>query len=111
MTHKILLTPPFALILLTSSVGLLLYLFGRLSLRNGPPTGESNKAYSCGEQFSGHMIQPDYSQFFPFAFFFTMLHVVALVVATVPVETIESFAIAVAYIIGAAVGLSILLRK
>jgi uncharacterized ion transporter superfamily protein YfcC len=28
--------------------------------------------------------QPDYSQFFKFAFFFTIMHVVALVVATDP---------------------------
>ena len=32
-------------------------------------------------------VQPDYGQFFPFAFFFTILHVVALMVATVPAGT------------------------
>ncbi len=48
---------------------------------------------------------------FPFAFFFTILHVVALVIATVPTETIETFAIAVVYVVGAIIGLFILLRK
>ena len=57
------------------------------------------------------MIQPDYSQFFPFAFFFTMLHVVALMIATVPVGTETPFLLPVVYVIGAIIGLVILLRK
>ena len=69
------------------------------------------KSYACGEDVPTHLIQPDYTQFFPFAFFFTILHVIALIAATVPFETFETFTIAVIYILGAIVGLSILFRR
>jgi len=72
---------------------------------------EAKKAYACGEDFKGHFIQPDYSQFFPFAFFFTILHVVALVIATVPPETMEILAMAIVYVTAAIIGLLILLKK
>jgi NADH-quinone oxidoreductase subunit A len=69
------------------------------------------KSYACGEDVPTNLMQPDYSQFFPFAFFFTVLHVVALMIATVPIETMESFSIAVIYIAGALVGMAILFRR
>jgi NADH:ubiquinone oxidoreductase subunit 3 (subunit A) len=106
-----LLTPPIAFLILLATIGFLSYLFSKWAFRKMSPSEESKKAYSCGEEFFGHLIQPDYSQFFPFAFFFTVLHVVAMVIATVPMETIETFDITVIYIIGAVIGLLILLRK
>ncbi len=45
-------------------------------------------AYACGERNVQHYINPDYSQFFPYAFFFTIMHVLALVVATAPYEAL-----------------------
>ena len=111
MIQHVLLTPPFAFLIMTAAVVLLARLSARLSAHNPKPGKQSKKAYSCGEDFSGHLIQPDYSQFFPFAFFFTMLHVIALVIATVPVETVETFAVALVYIIGAIIGLLILLGR
>jgi NADH:ubiquinone oxidoreductase subunit 3 (subunit A) len=105
------LSPPIAFLILLASITFLSYFFSRLALRKNVASEESKKAYSCGEEFSGHLIQPDYSQFFPFAFFFTVLHVVAMVIATIPAETIETFSIAVVYILGAIIGLFILLRK
>jgi NADH:ubiquinone oxidoreductase subunit 3 (subunit A) len=111
MPYKALLSPPFAFLILTLTAGLLMYLSKYLALGSPKPSEQSKKAYSCGEQFSGHLIQPDYSQFFPFAFFFTILHVIALVIATVPTETIGVFAVALVYITGAVTGLLILLRK
>jgi len=112
MQATILSTPVVAFIIICGSVTLLSLLFSRLAFKEKThPKGET-KAYSCGEEFDeGHMIQPDYSQFFPFAFFFTVLHVVALMIATVPKEGFETLAIAVVYIIGATVGLFICLRK
>jgi NADH:ubiquinone oxidoreductase subunit 3 (subunit A) len=109
---NILLSPPVAFLILLATIGFLNYLFSRCAFRKGSDLSkEAKKAYSCGEEFSGHMIQPDYSQFFPFAFFFTVLHVVAMVIATTPAETTETFAVALVYIIGAVIGLLILLRK
>jgi NADH:ubiquinone oxidoreductase subunit 3 (subunit A) len=111
MTETVLLSPPVAFLIILS-VGLILSAFcSRCAFRSRENSSEAKKGYACGEDFQGHLIQPDYSQFFPFAFFFTILHVVALVIATVPTETIETFAIAVVYVVGAIMGLVILLRK
>jgi NADH-quinone oxidoreductase subunit A len=105
------LVPPIAFLILLLTIVLLSYLFSKLAFRKNDASEESKKAYSCGEEFSGHLIQPDYSQFFPFAFFFTVLHVVDMVIATIPAATPENFAIAVVYILGGIIGLFILMRK
>jgi NADH:ubiquinone oxidoreductase subunit 3 (subunit A) len=39
--------------------------------------------YACGEDIPGKKVQPSY-HLFHFAFFFTILHIAALVIATVP---------------------------
>lgn len=111
MSEKILLTPPVAFIIVFFIVVVLSMMLARFGFSKRRNPSESEKAYACGEDFKDHLIQPDYSQFFPFAFFFTILHVVALVIATVPTETIKSFAMALVYVIGAIIGLIILLRK
>ncbi len=111
MHQNLLLTPPVAFLIVFSAISVLSFLFSKLAFRKDKRSTDSKKAYSCGEDFSGHLIQPDYTQFFPFAFFFTLLHVVALMIATVPTETLETFAIAVVYVLGAVIGLCILLRK
>lgn len=110
MNNKFL-APPIAFFVLLVVIGFLNHLLSRYAYRGHGSSAEGKKAYSCGEEFSGHLIQPDYSQFYPFAFFFTVLHVVALVIATVPVQTMETFTMAVLYLTGAIVGLFILLRK
>jgi len=111
MITKILLVPPVAFIIILLVMVALSIILNRCASRKRKNFSESEKAYACGEDFKDHLIQPDYSQFFPFAFFFTILHVVALVIATVPAETIETLAIALVYVAGAIVGLFILLRK
>ena len=76
-------------------------------------SAEQSKPYACGEDLKDHMIQPDYSQFFPFAFYFTILHVIALVAATVPVSAVElqTAFFALIYLAGAVVGLLVLYRR
>jgi NADH-quinone oxidoreductase subunit A len=111
MWSKILLVPPVAFIVIFLAVAVLVKICSFLSAKPRKDQGDSKEAYACGEDFKGHFIQPDYSQFFPFAFFFTILHVVALVIATVPAETIEILAMAIVYVAAAVIGLLILLRK
>lgn len=110
MPKDYLLNPPITFLIMLAVLGFLTYLFSRIAYK-GKQTEESKKAYACGEEFTGHMIQPDYSQFFPFVFFFTILHVVALTIATVPAAAALTFSIAVIYVIGAMLGLFILLRR
>ena len=81
-------------------------------MRNGAVApGGKYKSYACGENVDQPRIQPSYEQFFPFAFFFTIMHVVALVIATAPVKTLTAFVIAALFIMTAISGLFILLRK
>jgi hypothetical protein len=112
MNSTLWLSPPVAFGIVLAATGLLSLLGGRLSFRRkgGKPAG-SGAGYACGEDFKGHGAQPDYSAFFPFAFFFTILHVVALAVASVPFVNAGIFAIAAVYCAGAVVGLSVLQRR
>ncbi len=107
----VLLMPPIALAVLLMAAGLLYYAMGILRFRRPNPPGGLTKPYACGEEQSTQPMLPDYGMFFPFAFFFTILHVVALTVTTVPVESMGSFLIAVLYISVAVVGLLVLYRR
>jgi NADH:ubiquinone oxidoreductase subunit 3 (subunit A) len=105
------LVPPVALTLLVLTVWGLSAASRSLSFKRKGPRGALDKPYAGGEDVQKQRFQPDYSQFFPFAFFFTILHVVTLIVATAPARTIESFAIAVIYVLGAVLALFILFRR
>lgn len=104
-------TPPVAFLFILLFLFILSMLFSRWAFRTGKQKERISEAYSCGENFEEHLIQPDYSQFFPYAFFFTILHVVAMVVATAPIENVNVFVIAIIYILVAAMGLTTLLRR
>ncbi len=43
-------------------------------------------SYACGQKNIQHYVNPDFSQFFPYAFFFTIMHVLVLIVATAPYD-------------------------
>jgi NADH:ubiquinone oxidoreductase subunit 3 (subunit A) len=105
-----LLSPPIAFVILLLVAGLLYWAMGRLAPKKRSK-GEGLEPYACGEDFPSHMIQPDYGQFLPFAFFFTILHVVALMVTTATGLTAAAFVIAMVYVVGAVVGLVVLYRN
>lgn len=107
----LLIYPPIVFVIILLFCLLLSALFSRIAFKSKKITEGSKESYACGEDNYNHMAQPDYSNFFPFAFFFTLAHVATLMVATVPLETLRTFAIAVIYILGAVVGLSIILKR
>jgi NADH:ubiquinone oxidoreductase subunit 3 (subunit A) len=109
--EKLFLLPPMVFLVIFCFVLLFSYIFGRWAYYKNKPSQGARKAYACGEDFSQHLIQPDYSQFFPFAFFFTILHVMALMIATVPVRATVFLVLPVIYVVSAIIGLAILLRK
>ena len=80
---RILLMPPvvFGIYMLISAG---ISLFSKRIAARGVASAEKESAYACGEDMPENQGQPDYSEFFMFAFFFTIVHVVALVVATDP---------------------------
>lgn len=109
---QILLFPPAAFaIFLILTIGFSKVLSTLSFKRVGKAANGQGEPYACGQNLDTHMIQPNYTQFFPFAFYFTILHVVALMIALVPKETVETFAMAVTYIFGAIIGLLILYRR
>jgi NADH-quinone oxidoreductase subunit A len=110
--YDLILSPPIALLILLGFVALY-YAFLHIVTPRLPAAPGLSKPYACGEEQT-NTVRPDYGQFFPFAFFFTILHVVALTVATVPVETgnfMPSFMIAMLYVACALVGMSVLYRR
>ncbi len=111
MTEDILLSPPLVFIIILGACLCISLVLSKLAFKPARKVEGLTKPYTGGEDIVDNMIQPDYSQFFPFAFYFTILHVVALMVAAVPIATIETFLIAVVYICGAIVGLLVLYRR
>ena len=111
MSNELLLSPPAAFVMIMLAAVFGAYVLSKLALKPKKIPAGLTKEYSCGEDIKTHMIQPDYSQFFPFAFYFTILHVVALMIATVPMATMQTSLIAVVYILGAIVGLFVLYKR
>jgi NADH-quinone oxidoreductase subunit A len=105
-----LLAPPVAFLVMLLAAIAVSFGFSRLAFKR-KRRNEGVKPYACGEDIPTHMIQPNYAQFLPFAFFFTILHVVVLTLATVPVLTSTAFVFAGLYILGAMLGLAVLYGK
>jgi NADH:ubiquinone oxidoreductase subunit 3 (subunit A) len=83
VSGPILLVPPVAFCIILLVVGAKFAAMRALGPRANP-TPAKLKPYACGEDMAWGTMQPDYSQFFPVAVLFTVLHVSVLVVATVP---------------------------
>ncbi|MDD5432761.1 MAG: hypothetical protein PHO70_07250 [Candidatus Omnitrophica bacterium] len=109
--HRILLSPPVAFIILFLVIVIFTALLSRLAFRVKKVKEGTGKSYACGENNYDNMAQPDYSNVFPFAFFFTLAHVATLIIATVPLATVGTFIMVSLYILGAFIGLSILFRR
>ena len=102
--------PPLAFgIVMLLVLGMSVYMRS-LAFRGATGAGAA-KSYACGEDMAENTFSPDYSQFFSFAFFFSIMHVVALVVATMPSGLPGSYFVAALYILGALLGLVALLRR
>lgn len=104
---SLLLLPPIAfaiMLLLSWGISGIASIFAA----KGTESKGKERAYACGQDVSQNRIQPDYREFFPFAFFFTILHVAALMIATSPKgEWISS----VLYIGVALLALRVLFRR
>jgi hypothetical protein len=107
----LLLVPPVALTILVLVVWGLSGASASLGFKRKAPRGDLGLPYAGGENINSHRVQVDYGQFFPFAFFFTILHVVTLIVATSPGRTLQSLVIGGVYVAGALLGLFILFRR
>ena len=106
-----LLSPPVAFAVLLLAV-FLIYLWSKgLAFKPAKDAPGKKKLYACGEDLPINRVSPDYSQFFPFAFFFTIMHVVALVLTTIPTGEVGAHGMGLVYVLGAIVALVILFRS
>ena len=87
----ILLSPPIAFVLFLIAAALLFRLGRRMAPKSNAVGGKLT-SYACGEDMPGQKIQFGYRLFFFVALFFTIMHVAALVIATVPTGKIVLFA-------------------
>ena len=106
MSHWLLM-PPLVFLLLLAVITLLSLFAKRLSPKGNQSEGKG-EPYACGENVRTGKIQPSYSEFFPFAFFFTIMHVTALVLGTVPADAIW---LAMPFIAITALAIFILFRR
>jgi NADH:ubiquinone oxidoreductase subunit 3 (subunit A) len=102
-----LLSPPVAFVIFLASSYLISLLTGFISARGQVLTGK-NKAYACGEDVAKNRARPEYEQFFHIAYFFTIMHVIALIIATDPTGFSPLVGI---YLAAALVALLILFRR
>jgi len=104
---SILLSPPIAfLIFLLVSIGFTRILSAFSA--HGEESERKLESYACGQRQVEHAVSPDYSQFFPYAFFFTIMHVLVLVVATAPAG---SLLLPLLYVGGGILALVIIFRR
>jgi len=106
---EILLFPPVAFVISLLFVLLLSGLLSPLSAKPARVPGSAkHKAYGCGEDVPVDQAKaiPDYQGFFPFAIFFTLLHVAGLMLATwsfnpvsAGIELVAGYAVAVMVIL------------
>lgn len=88
----ILLSPPVAFLAFLVFAWLLYLVGGRMAPRLRRVGGKLT-TYACGEDIPGVKVQFGYRLFFFIALFFTIMHVAALVLATVPAGRIVFFAL------------------
>ena len=65
-----------------------------------------NKPYACGEDIPAEKAIPDYQEFFPFAIFFTLLHVAGLMLAT---WSLNSLSVGVELVVGYVAAVAVIL--
>jgi len=87
-----LISPPVAFLVFLV-IGFLIYALGSRLAPKLKKEGGKLATYACGEDLPGVKLQFGYRLFFFIALFFTMMHVAALVIATIPGGKIVFFGI------------------
>ncbi|MCM8764102.1 MAG: hypothetical protein NC830_01890 [Candidatus Omnitrophica bacterium] len=79
----ILISPPMAFLIMVLTLSIFYLWVGKFASR-GEKSRDKQSTYACGENLSGFKFQFGYRLFFIFALLFTIMHVAALVIATLP---------------------------
>jgi NADH-quinone oxidoreductase subunit A len=89
-------------------IGYLLYRLGGAICIKPKPEGGKLESYACGENIPGAKLQQTYALFY-IAFFFTILHVTALVIVLMPGGNIAL--IGIGYLIVMLISVAVLLLR
>lgn len=81
----LILTPPVAFLIFVLLFSVCSRGFARYS-HEGSRGRNGLDSYACGQRDVRNYVNPDYSQFFQYAFLFTIMHVLVMVVATAPYD-------------------------
>lgn len=103
--------PPVIFIFISLLILVVFLLLRKLSYKSSNNPKGKFKSYACGEEPIEERRKPNYSQFFPFAFFFTIMHVVVLLIATLPIHIDGSLLIVFLFLIISFVSIPILFRE
>jgi NADH-quinone oxidoreductase subunit A len=80
--ESIILAPPIVFLIFV----FLFFISSKGLTRYSRPAIKGLDAYACGQRNVPNYVNPNYSEFFPLAFFFTLMHVFTLVVTTAPYD-------------------------
>lgn len=94
---EILLYPPVAFVISLFAAYLFAAFFSSWAVKPASDP-EKTKTYACGEDFPAEKVIPNYEEFYPFAIFFTVLHVAGLMLATMASASAISFVVPFIYI-------------
>jgi len=101
-------SPPVVFIIFML-IGWLLLAGGKKIAAKGEESQGKYTHYSCGEDLEVPNFNLNYHQFFRLALLFGILHIVALVIATIPAESDIRF-FPIIYLLSAGIGMYILLE-
>ena len=76
--------------------------------RKGESGVHALDSYACGQRDFENYVNPDYTQFFQYAYVFTIVHVLILVVATAPAD---ASLLPAAYIVSGILAILIIFRR
>ncbi|MEG1537014.1 MAG: hypothetical protein RR387_01865 [Clostridiales bacterium] len=108
MLANILLSPPIAFLLLVALGFALSHAASGLAATGSGISDRKLESYACGQRNVSHSVSPDYGEFFPYAFFFTIMHVLVLVIATAPKDVLT---LPLLYVGAGVLALSIIFRR
>ena len=103
--------PPVLFVLISIFTLIMFFLFNKLACKSSENPEGKFKSYACGEEPMEERRKPNYSQFFPLAFFFTIMHVVVLFVSILPMHIKTSLFIVFLFLIISFISITILFRE
>lgn len=101
---------PAAVFLISLLLGGMALFVGRINAARSEESEGKHKHYSCGEDLEVPSMKLSYHAFFRLALLFGILHIVALVITTIPTEFGHK-ALPLFYLLSAGICMSILLER